>query len=443
MLIRFAVENYKSFKERQIFSMAAGKQTRHPSHCVTINGKRLLKSSFFFGANASGKSNFVHAIDFMHRIVLLGTNAIEYSDQHFRIDTECKGKPGVFQVDFTADDKFYSYGYAISYSTHEIEAEWLYRLNSNDNEICVFERQKNKKIKTDTTFNKEARIRFNIYSEDVKSDELLLKTIGDKDFRGISGFEDFISSFDWFKRITVIYPESIFGNRNEFFLDSASNNDLLVKMLRFFDTGIQDIKEGKQLAEKALSFLPDDVRIKILNDIVQELNQPHRKSKSIRFDANDYQFNFSLENGALFAEKMMFNHGNDSDLFEVSDESDGTKRLFDLIPMYYLGQKETIFIVDELDRSFHSKLTENFIKLFFRMTKGNPSQLICTTHDANLMDLNILRQDEIWFVERDENHASQIYSLSDYKQRFDTNILNNYLLGRYGAIPCFNEEDIE
>ena len=71
MLIRFAVENYNSFKERQIFSMVAGKQTRHPSHCVTVNGKRLLKSSFFFGANASGKSNFVrvrfHAPSYFNR----------------------------------------------------------------------------------------------------------------------------------------------------------------------------------------------------------------------------------------------------------------------------------------------------------------------------------------------------------------------------------------
>lgn len=81
MLIRFAVENYNSFKGQQIFSMAAGKQTRHATHCFTVNGKRLLKSSFFFGANASGKSNFVRALDFMRRVTLMGIEAMRYNDR--------------------------------------------------------------------------------------------------------------------------------------------------------------------------------------------------------------------------------------------------------------------------------------------------------------------------------------------------------------------------
>ena len=97
MLIRFAVENYNSFKGQQVFSMVAGKQTRHASHCFTVEGKRLLKSSFFFGANASGKSNFVRALDFMRRVTLMGVGAMRYNDRFFRIDPVCKEKPGVFQ----------------------------------------------------------------------------------------------------------------------------------------------------------------------------------------------------------------------------------------------------------------------------------------------------------------------------------------------------------
>ena len=137
----------------------------------------------------------------------------------------------------------------------------------------------------------------------------------------------------------------------------------------------------------------------------------------------------------------MLDHGNPTELFELSDESDGTKRLFDLIPLYEFGKKEKIIIVDELDRSFHSKLTEEYIKRFFEITKEKSCQLICTTHDLNLMDLRILRQDEIWFVEREIDHSTRIYSLSDYKQRFDKNILNDYLIGRYGAIPCFQDNE--
>ena len=154
-----------------------------------------------------------------------------------------------------------------------------------------------------------------------------------------------------------------------------------------------------------------------------------------------YQFEISVEDGELYAEKIMLDHGNSEELFELSDESDGTKRLFDLIPLYESGQKGKIIVVDELDRSFHSKLTEEYIKRFFEITKENSCQLICTTHDLNLMDLRILRQDEIWFIEREEDHSSRIYSLSDYKQRFDKNILNDYLIGRYGAIPCFRDNE--
>lgn len=113
MLIRFAVENYNSFKEQQVFSMAAGKQTRHSSHCFTVDGKRLLKSSFFFGANASGKSNFVRALDFMRRVTIMGSRAMRYDDRFFRIDPVYKEKPGVFQIDFAAEQTIFSYGFAI------------------------------------------------------------------------------------------------------------------------------------------------------------------------------------------------------------------------------------------------------------------------------------------------------------------------------------------
>ena len=112
-----------------------------------------------------------------------------------------------------------------------------------------------------------------------------------------------------------------------------------------------------------------------------------------------------------------------------------------MLPLYESGQKGKIIIVDELDRSFHSKLTEEYIKRFFQITKGKHCQFICTTHDLNLMDLKILRQDEIWFIEREQDHSSRIYSLSDFKQRFDKNILNEYLIGRYGALPCFQNDE--
>ena len=173
MLIRFAVENYNSFKEQQVFNMVAGKQTRHSSHCLSVNGKRLLKSSFFFGANASGKSNFVRAIDFVRRVTLFGVESIKYNDRFFRIDSSCKERPGVFQIDFIADDIVFSYGFAINYLTHEFTAEWLYRIDSPNSETCVFERE-GASIVTKYNFSNDSKTRFNIYCEDLKASELLL-----------------------------------------------------------------------------------------------------------------------------------------------------------------------------------------------------------------------------------------------------------------------------
>lgn len=441
MLIRFAVENYNSFKGQQVFSMAAGKQTRHASHCFTVNGKRLLKSSFFFGANASGKSNFVRALDFMRRVTLMGTEAIRYNDRFFRIDPVYKEKPGVFQLDFIVENTVFSYGFAIDYLTHEFRAEWLYRLDSSETETCIFEREQGQTIRTDLRLDKNSQLRFEVYCEDLKSDELFLNEVGNKKIDENSGLHDFIVAYEWFKNIIVVYPGSHALNKNNFFLNPATNTDSMIDMLRAFDTGIEKIQKGKQLAEKAFSFLPDEVKKDVLNDLEHTIRNESPDNTHCTIEISGYQFKISLENGEIFAEKIMLDHGNPDELFELSDESDGTKRLFDLLPLYESGQKGKIIVVDELDRSFHSKLTEEYIKRFFKITKEKSCQLICTTHDLNLMDLRILRQDEIWFIEREKDHSSRIYSLSDYKQRFDKNILNDYLIGRYGAIPCFQDNE--
>lgn len=96
--------------------------------------------------------------------------------------------------------------------------------------------------------------------------------------------------------------------------------------------------------------------------------------------------------------------------------------------------------VDELDRSFHSKLVIEFIQKYFEGTEGYTSQLIATLHDANVMDLNMLLQDEIWFIERKNDHSSEMYSLNRYKEPFDRSVSKDYLLGRYSSIPCFRKD---
>jgi AAA15 family ATPase/GTPase len=130
-------------------------------------------------------------------------------------------------------------------------------------------------------------------------------------------------------------------------------------------------------------------------------------------------------------------HGKSFFDFAFDDESDGTRRLFDLMDMLLMTSDDTVFIIDELERSLHPKLTERFLQLFNEIHKDRKVQLIFTTHEAAIMDQELFRRDEIWFVERSENNASSVYSLDRFKERYDKVLSKAYLEGRYGAIPVF------
>ena len=452
MIIRFSVENYMSFKEQQIFSMAAGKGSRHPSHIATANGNRLLKSSFIFGANAAGKSNFVHAVDFMRRTVIAGSSKIGKSrDRFFRIDPECSQKPGVFQMELVADGNFYSYGFSINYQTREFQAEWLYDI-TDEAEVCLFERDaESKETKTSLRFEKGSKdkMRYEVYKADVSPDKLFLTEIAKKDVDENSIFQKFKRVYQWFVNIIVIYPYSHAREINNFFVNDTGDKTRLAQMLSDFDTGIENIMSRKKPLEEVLGFLPKEQIEYVVNQIEKVIQDDEEIHGSIEqgngksIEIANRRFIISMENGALMAEELMMDHGNKSDLFDLMDESDGTQRLFDLIPAYDVLKNGRVVFIDEVDRSFHSKLTAEFVKRYFEATDGKCCQMVCTTHDLNLLTLSLLRKDEIWFVERTDEHSTQLYSLSEFKTRNDKNILNDYVQGRYGAIPCISEIDGE
>jgi len=136
MLIRFAVENFLSFKELTEFNMTAGKMTRHKDHIAVCNGKRILKGAYVFGANAGGKSNLIRAIAFAKSIIEDGLENTNCDKKYFRIDNSCKQKPSVFQFDIYSNGHFYSYGFAVSLISQRIEEEWLYQIDAGDK--CIF-----------------------------------------------------------------------------------------------------------------------------------------------------------------------------------------------------------------------------------------------------------------------------------------------------------------
>lgn len=439
MLIRFTVENYRSFNERQVFSMAAGKHTRHKEQVVVANGKRLLKAGVVFGANASGKSNLIKAINFGKNVALKGIKNSMIMNRHFRIDPIAINRPGVFQYDFLSNGHIYSYGFAISYTKNIFLSEWLYLCDDNK-EICIFDRAEGESVSTDLSFtNAEDEQRFTIYADDVTDNTSFLAEICSHKLRDIEEFDSFFDVLDWFTSLIIIFPETKYRDLGQLFKNDE--NDSFGKLLNYFDTGIEEVITAVKPIEEVLAFLPDKIKNDVIHDIQEGFDEDNKKATTVDVTIIGKRFSFTKKDGVIVGSQLTMNHGNPTDLFELDDESDGTRRLFDLIPLYRKGKENYVIFVDEIDRSFHTKLTLEFLQKFFEKTEGIKSQIIVTLHDSNVMNLNIFRQDEIWFVERKEDHSSEIYSLNKFKERFDHSVAKDYLLGRYGAVPNFGIED--
>lgn len=442
MLIRFSVQNYLSFSSQQTFSMAAGKYTRHKDQVVTIDGKRILKGGIIFGANASGKSNLIRALRFGKRVAINGIDATVLENKHFRISADSYSQPGVFQYDFFVSGHFYSYGFAISYEKCGFLSEWLY-ICDNGKEIKIFERGVEEHIHTDLVFSGDNLQRFNIYADDVQNNVSFLHEIVRHKLQDDKEFEHFYNVLEWFNSLIIVFPQTKYYNYGG---ESIVLNDSTVaKYLRYFDTGIEEIKKIKKPIDEVLAFIPGNTRAGVISDVQKGLRPASKEKGADSVEVNFFgkRFSFSIENDQIVADQLLMNHGNELDLFDIEDESDGTRRLFDLIPLLHKGCKSYVIIVDELDRSFHSKLTYEYIQKFFEKTEGCHSQLIATVHDLSVMDLELLRQDEIWFIERDENHSSKLYSLNRFKERFDRSVAKDYMLGRYGSIPNFMEDELD
>lgn len=458
MLIGFSVSNFKSFFEQQSISLKASKISRHRSHVTESAGKRILKSGLIFGANAGGKSNLIKAVAFSRNIVLHGLNRTNTNKKYFRLKPDANKTPAVFEYRIIVNNTEYSYGFAFSYITKEILSEWLVRIDK-EKETVLFERDilqnnesnVNSDIIRDNSDNPENISRLKVYFDDFGkniSDVLRKKTIlsdvAKRNSNQTGIFEEISNVYNWFEDLIVIFPESRYTNL-EYIMDDEQIKKFFSSVLSYFDTGIEDI-DSKLIEfelDKLFSEIPKDQAEQIKIEIANKTNN----NQAITLNINDQIYVLRQnENGEIVYRKMLLNHGNPDDLFEYVDESDGTQRLFDLIPIYIAQKQNKVIFIDEIDRSLHTNLTRKFIEFFFSAAKDNSSQLIATTHDSNLLDLDLLRQDEIWFVERKKDHSSCIYSLNKFKERFDKKIEKEYLIGRYGAIPILdnlnNLEDV-
>lgn len=448
MLVKLSVSNFKSFDQKEeLVMISSSKIQKKRNHRVKIKQTNILKNAVIYGANASGKSNLVAVFSFIKSTLQEGLSVKGLND-FCRNREENRLRESEFEILFTVDDNFYAYGFTAILSQRKIKSEWLYRLTQNGNAHPLFERDGDDApvLGENVRVSEAEQERFNIYAEDFAGHDtrlFLAEMNRGKKYSNDSGMHFFKDVYRWImKNIIVITPRIGLTNVEAYYNDESL--DRINRLIQTFDTGITDVQTKQVTIEEVDRILPPGMARSIVEeqlDHMQRHNLPNIQA-TLRFDRAFLNFRID-HNGEPSITTLALRHGNPLFDFTFSDESDGTRRLFDLIDMLLTDRPDTLFVVDELERSLHPKLTEHFLQLFMDAHDDARMQLIFTTHEDTIMDLELFRRDEIWFVERNKNNASDIYSLDRFKERYDTKLSKAYLEGRYGAIPVFKQFSFE
>ena len=425
MLIRFNIKNFLSFSEREDgkseeFSMIAGKVRSKKEHVYEDGKIKLLKFAAVYGANAAGKSNLVKALDFMQRIIVSGLPE-GHTDNYCKVMTESKDKESYFELEILLNDKYYAYGFEVILNQSRFTSEWLVELTSDNKEKLIFSRDI---IKGIYEFGGEVKIKgliekLNVYAEDIQEDgSVLLLSIMNQNKKTLyQQFEQaaiFQDIYKWIKNnLDINYPDRPISDYS--YMAKTENVEEICRIIAAFGTGITDFQMVEVPVEKVLGHLPKTIQEDLLADI-------EKKTVDMKADINVDELGIIMRSNRDFfilnidkeeniiCRTIKFSHGKKNILFELSEESDGTVRLLDLLEVLLSGEGKT-YIIDELDRCLHPSLTYKFVDTFLKLAFQKNIQLIVTTHESRLLDFDLLRRDEIWFVNKRKSGESDIYSL--------------------------------
>lgn len=443
MLIRFSVENFKSFNDRQELVMIPAKKLKtNKEHVIALNKVSVLRNATIYGANASGKTNIIDAIRFAKHVITKKI-PMEASKMYCRVFSENQEKESKFEFEIFKNGKFYAYGFSLLMSDQIIKSEWLYELlPSKNTQTMLFERETDTnrlELGENLMLDEIDTMRFKTYKLDFEDNNtgLFIREMNrNKKMNKESKLTFFRDVFEWFDEdLVTIFPDQPITDFEYFYGDGGS--DKINEIIELFDTGISKVK----IEEISVADLKNKIPTKIADDILQSFKNKLEDSAdnmkammSLRTNTAFYNIKGAKGEDPVIT-TIMLEHGNAFSDFEFSEESDGTRRLFDLLDILISNEKNKIYVIDELERSLHPKLTYKFLELFFEHLKENNTQLIFTTHESTIMDQELLRRDEIWFVERNKDNVSHLYSLDRFKERYDKKLSKAYLEGRYGAVP--------
>ena len=426
MIINFTIENFRSVNDEITLSFEPLGKDNYPEYYIyeTPSGIKVLKLAILYGANATGKTNILKALDFLKKLVLIPKinrdEKINYSPFLF---TEVK-KDTKLEIEFLKDNL--RYVYKVKLNNTQILEEYLYvYLSKKPSKVFYRRTLKNGNVIID--FGRKIRIKA-VDKEIIEGNTLPNITT----FAGISRtsikVKEIDLAIDWFKEtlMPLIEPRTdltVWGlNQIE---DKKVDKNIVVKILKNADFGISNLIIKKEKPnKKEIEFLS-----KLLNSLEIE--------------------NHNIED-LIEGIKLYFEHNvnNRSYKLPYEEEASGTQRFYQLaVVLALLLDKNLIFPIDEIEASLHPDLIKHFLKVFLFNTKGRPTQLILTTHYRELLqEKEFLRKDIIWFTEKNKDFSTELYSLADFKTdslRKEHSIYNAYKFGKLGAVPSIKTYRIE
>lgn len=419
MLLEFTVRNFLSIKDEVTLSMIASKDEYRLENNTMIYEKgkfpkRALNVATLYGANASGKTNILKAMSFVSFLI----NKSHEMQQGkiipripFKLDRSYLKEPSEFKIVFMYENIKYVYMFGVTET--EVKEEYLYYYPKG-RQSTIFEREGDQyKFTADIERQKELKDKFH------SKNKLFLST------ESLWEYEKAKKPFKWLSEYFNVFidHENLEGYTGNFMVEDNKINEEVKKYMKYADMDIEDINVKLKKKEDVLS-----------SEIVKILSEDSKAQIIKNIDDNEFLDIKTVHKGV--DEK-----GNPLNInFNLSSESDGTQKYFGILgPVLNSLMNGYTMIIDELDIRLHTLLVMNIVELFLNPNiNKNNAQLIFSTHDTNLLDRNILRRDQIWFTEKKEDKATDLYSLYDFGGvRKSEKIEKGYLQGKYGAIPFF------
>lgn len=437
MLIDFKITNYRSIREQQTLSLVAGaaaKDKSHPESLIDCDGSKLLKTAAIYGANASGKSNVVKAFQFMSSFVLTSATRMNLGDRipdviPFRLDTMSPGMPSTLELTVLLKGTQYVYGF--SAASDRVLGEWLRVKLAGGRLATWFSRAvtpNGQAWEFKGPLEKEAML----LREKTRSNGLVLSRGAELNIQVLSEL------FLWFRDDFCVYDLSAApgGLLAETTAKRVGEDDgfnaRVLRLLRDADLGINAIRVSEEPVFVLPRNAPENV-VRMFNTFKETTGKTEPKVPSVITYHLVADTGSSLSIGFKLAE----------------DESRGTQRLFALAaPVLDALDYGRLLVLDEFECSMHPLMSRKLVELFQSASANkHGAQLIFATHDSSLMSPELLRRDQIWFTEKNEIGATQLFSLYDFadRPRASTAFERNYLEGRFGAVPRFGRslEDLE